>query len=196
MINIEHIAPHAYRINVIAEFDQANAKQLVDFVKGRMADGGGGNLLIDLTSMASFSWSAVAEELGHLGMFMKYVYGLDRIAIVSDEEWLRSAARLESALLPGVVYQVYDDDEAEAALAWVLETTDEPHRGAFHEMDIKAPGIAAFELTGRLDRAESERGVAMVRATLEDPDCSRLMIVIRHWHGFDADAAISREVMS
>ena len=200
MIDIEQIAPHAHRIVVMAEFRQADAQTLVEFVKEQRAarkDGeSAGNLLIDVTSMAGFSFSAVAEELGHMGMFLKYIYSLDRIAILSDEEWIRTAARLESALLPGVEYQVYDDDEADAARAWVLEEIDEPHKGAFHPIAIDKPGIAAFELSGRLDRAESERGVAMVRAALEDPACSRLMIVIRNWHGFDPDAAISGEVMT
>ena len=196
MITIEKIAPNAHRINAIAEFRQADVKTLIDFVKKRNEAGKGGNLLIDVTSMAGFSWSAVAEEIGHMGTFLKYLYGLDRIAIISDEEWIRTAARVESALLPGVVYEVYDEDEADAALAWVLEEADEPHKGAFHELDIGKPGIAAFELSGRFDREEAERGVAMVRAALEDPDCNRLMIVIRHWHGFDPDAAFSREVMA
>ncbi|WP_299195902.1 STAS/SEC14 domain-containing protein [uncultured Erythrobacter sp.] len=195
MIEIETIAPHAHRIIAIAEFRQGDVKTLLNFVKERNESDGGGNLLIDVTSMASFSFSAVAEEIGHMGTFMKYIYGLDRIAIISDEKWIRTAARLESALLPRVVYQVYDDDEAEAARAWVLEETDQPHRGAFREIDSGNPAIAAYELSGRLDREESERGVAMVRAALEAPECSRLMMVIRHWHGFDPDAAISRKVM-
>ena len=196
MIDIETIAPHAHRIVAIAEFRQDDVKKLIGFVKERNEAGGGGNLLIDVTSMASFSFSAIAEEIGHMGAFMKYIYGLDRIAIISDEEWIRTAARLESALLPGVVYQVYDDDEAEAARAWVLEETDQPHKGAFREIDIGGPSIAAYELSGRLDREQSERGVATVRAALEAPDCSRMMMVIRNWHGFDPDAAISREVMA
>ena len=187
MITIESIARHAHRVNVMAEFRQADVEELLEFVKQRNADGGGGNLLIDVTSMAGFSWSAVMEEIGHMGAFMKYVYALDRIAIISDEAWMRTAARLESILLPGVEYQVYDDDEAETALAWVLEEVDEPHLNAFQELDLGDPSIAAFQLAGRLDSAESERGIAMVEARLRDPECTRLMMVIKSWHGFDAE---------
>lgn len=196
MIDIEKIAPHAYRIVSIADFRQADVEQLVAFVKERNEAGGGGNLLIDVTALTGFSFAAVAEEIVHMGAFLRYLYGLDRIAIISDEEWIRTAARVESALLPGVVYQVYDEDEADAARAWIMEEVEQPHRGAFHPLDIGRDDIAAFELAGRLDREESEHGVAMVRAALEDPECSRLMIVISKWHGFDADAAISREVVA
>jgi hypothetical protein len=187
MITIESIAPYAHRVNIMAEFRQADAEELTQFVKRRNAEEGGGNLLIDITSMADFSFSAVLEEIGHMGAFLKYIYGLDRIAVISDEDWMRTAARLESALLPGVEYQVYDDDEADAALAWIMEEADDPHRNAFSELDLGDPSIAAFQLAGRLDSAESERGIAMVEARIKDPECSKLMMVIRRWHGFDAE---------
>lgn len=195
MIDIEQISDNAHRITFMAEFRQEDAQRLVDFAKERNEAGGGGNVLFDATAVQGFTFGAVTIELAHIPALTKWVYGIDRIAIVSDEEWIRTASRLESALLPGVTYQVYDEDEADAARAWVLEEADHPHTGAFHELDIGKPGIAAFELSGRLDRAESERGVAMVRAALEDPDCSRLMIVISHWHGFDMGAMFSSEVM-
>lgn len=195
MINIERISPKAHRMVVMAEFRQDDAQAIVDFAKERLAAGDGGNLLIDLTSLAGLSLSAVTVELVHLPSVLRYAYGLDRIAIVSDEDWIRSAARLESALMPGLTYEVYDEDEGDAARAWVLEEVDAPHTGAFHELDIGAQGIAAFEVTGRLDREESERGIAIVRARMEDPDCSRLMMVIRNWHGFDVDAMFSSQVV-
>lgn len=195
MIDIEHISDSAHRIVVMEEFRQADAQKIVAFAKERNAADGGGNLLVDITAAAGFTLSAVTVELAHVPSLMKWIYGLDRIAIISDEDWIRTASRIESALLPGVTYEVYDEDEADAALAWIREEEGAPHTGAFRELDLDKPGIAAFELAGRLDRAESERGVAMVRARLEDPDCSRLMIVIKNWHGFDIDAIFSSQVM-
>ncbi len=196
MIEFERLSDRAHRLVVIAEFRQADAERLVDFAKERIAAGGGGNLLIDVTAVTDFTFSAVAVELAHMPSLIKWIYGLDRIAIISDDDWVRTGARLESALLPGVDYAVYDEDEAAAAKAWVLEEADAPHTGAVQELEIGRPGIAAFELTGRLDRKESERGIAMVRKRLEESDCTRLMLVIRNWHGFDLDRLLSREVLS
>ena len=196
MINIEKLSDTAHRMVVIAEFRQADAERLVEFAKERNAAGGGGSILIDVTAVTDFTFSAVAVELAHVPSLMKWVYGLDRIAIVSDNDWVRTGARLESALLPRVVYEVYAEDEADAARAWVMGESEGPHTGAVHELDIGKPGIAAYELSGRLDREESERGVAMVQKRLEDPDCTRLLLVIRNWHGFDLDRLLSRKVLS
>ena len=196
MIEIEQLSPKAHRICLIGEFHHADAKAITDFARESVGSGDARSVLIDLTSLADFSFAAMGEELAHLYPLLQWVYSLDRIAVVADEEWMRTAARLESALLPGVVYQVYDDDEAEAAKAWVLEESDMPHSGAFHELDIGNPRIAAFEVTGRLDLPESLRGIEMVRTRLEHPDCSRLLMVIKRWHGFEADVMFNREVMS
>ena len=196
MIDIEKLSNNAHRIVVMAEFRQADAEKLVEFAKQRNAAGGGGHVLIDVTATSDFTLSAVAVELAHVPALLKWIYGLDRIAIISDDDWVRTGARLESALLPGVSYEVYDDDEADAARAWVLGSSDAPHKGAFHELDLGKPGIAAYELSGRLDREESERGVAAVRKRMEDPACTRLLLVIRNWHGFDLDRLLSRDVLA
>lgn len=187
MLDIEELSPSAHRVTVMGAFHYDDAEKFIAFAKDHNADGKGGNLLIDLTALADFTFSAVSDQLMHVPSLLKYIYSLDRIAIISDEEWLRSAARLESVLLPGVEYQVYDEDEADAALAWVTEEVDEPHLGAFTELNVGDPSIAAFQLAGRLDSAESERGIAMVEARLKDSSCSSLMMVIKSWHGFEAE---------
>ena len=196
MIDMEKLSETAYRLVVMADFQQADAERLVAFAKERNQAGGGGSLLIDVTAVTGFSFAAVAVELTHMPSLFRWIYGLDRIAIVSDDDWVRAGSRLESALPPGVVYEVYDEDEADAARAWVLGEAEAPHTGAVRELDIGKPGIAAFELSGRLDRKESEHGVAMVRKRLEDENCRKLLLVIRRWHGFDLDRLFSREVIS
>ncbi|MEE4337601.1 STAS/SEC14 domain-containing protein [Erythrobacter sp.] len=193
MIDIEKIGPNAHRIAVYGEFHEDDARAFVEFAKEHHAQGQGGNVLIDLVSLASWSFSAMSEELVHIPALLRWIYSLDRIALVSDEEWMRSAARLESALLPGVSYAVYDEDEIDAARAWVLGENDHPHGGAVNELDL-GEDIAGFELVGRLDREESERILAMAQAKLSRPECSKLIVVIRKWHGFDSDSALSGKV--
>lgn len=196
MISIERLSPRAHRMTVMGAFQHADAAEAVAFARRQLEAGEGGNLLVDVTSLAEFSFPAVSEQLMHIPTLLRYVYSLDRIAIISDEDWLRSAARLEGALLPGVEYQVYDDDEADAALAWVLEESAEPHRDAFREFDAGEAGIAAFEITGRIDGAAAEAGLALVEERLAAPDCEKLLVVIRNWHGFDAGLLFDSRLFS
>lgn len=194
MIDIEPLSPKAHRIAIYGEFGPEDVRKFVAFAQSHLDAGGGGNILIDMVFLAGFSWSALAGEVGHVPMLMRWLYSLDRIALVSDEDWIRSMARLESALLPGVTYEVYDADEAEAARAWVLEHSDRAHDGAVVQRD-EGPDIAAYEIAGRLDRDEAERAIDQVRAHLAANGANRLMVVIRNWHGFDPDAALSAKVV-
>lgn len=195
MIDFESIAPKVWRIVAYGEFEQADAEKLVAFVRERQGEGEDGvHVLLDLVSLSKISFSAVSEELANLPMLMRYLYSLDRIAIVSDQEWIRAAARIESALLPGVEYEVYEEDEVETARAWVLGESEHPRGGAVRELD-RGDDIAAFEITGRIDRDEAERIIDLARAKLAAPDCSKLMVVIRKWQGFDADVMTSGKVV-
>jgi hypothetical protein len=193
MIDIEKIGPNAHRIAIYGEFHEDDARAFVAFAKEHHEKGEGGNILIDLVSLAGWSFSAMSEEMGHIPALLRWLYALDRIAVVSDEEWMRSAARLESALLPGIAYAVYDEDEMDAARAWVLGETEHPHGGAVNELDL-GEDIAAFEIVGRLDRDESERILALAQAKLSRPDCTKLIVVIRKWHGFEPGSAMSGKV--
>lgn len=193
MIDIERLSPKAHQILIYGEISADDLGQLVAFAKDQNAQGLGGNVLFDLVSMASFSWNAMMGELAHVPALLQWLYRLDRIAVISDEEWIRSAARLESALLPGVTYAVYDAHETERARAWVLEESAHPYTGALTERQADA-GIAVLDLTGRLDRHETERVLALLHAKLADPACARVMLVVHQWHGFDANTAFSSAV--
>ncbi|NNM76457.1 STAS/SEC14 domain-containing protein [Sphingomonas sp. ID1715] len=42
-----------------------------------------------------------------------------RVAVVSDQAWIRWGTRIESGLLPFIAYRVFEPAESGAALAWV-----------------------------------------------------------------------------
>jgi len=43
-----------------------------------------------------------------------------RVAVVSDQPWMRVGTRLESAFLPNIAYRVCTPEERDDALAWAL----------------------------------------------------------------------------
>jgi hypothetical protein len=58
------------------------------------------------------AWMYGAHLLTHLRRF-------GRVAIVSEQRWVRTLARLESAILPGISYRVFDQPDHAMAFAWV-----------------------------------------------------------------------------
>lgn len=59
--------------------------------------------------------SHIARALPMLGKLRHF----GRVAVVSDQAWVRAGTRIESALLPFVSYRVFMPGQREEALAWV-----------------------------------------------------------------------------
>lgn len=76
------------------------------FVETRAIDG------IELSGLGAHVARAM-PMLGQLGRF-------GRVAVVADQAWVRAMTRLESVLLPFVSYRVFQPDQREQALDWVL----------------------------------------------------------------------------
>lgn len=77
------------------------------FVETRSLDG------IEVSGLSSY----VADALPMFGELRRF----GRVAVVADQAWVRAATRLESLLLPGISYRVFEPEERDEALAWVQE---------------------------------------------------------------------------
>ena len=75
------------------------------FVETRDLDG------IELSGLGRYTTRAL-PLFGKLNRF-------GRVAVVSDQAWLRAATRFESAILPFISYRVFEPAERDQALAWV-----------------------------------------------------------------------------
>lgn len=84
------------------------------------------DILADVRGSPSIALSAIAEELKHLPLLIRLIRAVDRVAIVADAEWVRAASRIESAIIPGVHYEVYERKDEAHARAWLLRETDQP----------------------------------------------------------------------
>ena len=61
-------------------------------------------------------WSCRKEQLRHR------TSKLDRIAVVSDTDWIRTAAEIEGKLIPGLDIRAFRATESDAAEAWLGAT--------------------------------------------------------------------------
>lgn len=184
MLLIERLAPAVNQIIVTQKLTQEDARKFVSFAEG-LEGSAKSNLLFDLANIDGLDFAAVWQEMSHIGVVLRMLGKLDRIAIIADQSWLRTAARIEGALLPGVNYEVFSCDKADQARDWVLGQTDRPHGDAVRMVDVGDPSIVAFELDGRIDRQNAEDAVAKLKAALDASNASRMMARVKNWQGFD-----------
>lgn len=67
---------------------------------------------LELASLPHY-FSRAMPLIGKLNRF-------GRVAVVADQAWIRVGTRIESALLPFISYRVFEPEEREEALAWVI----------------------------------------------------------------------------
>lgn len=64
--------------------------------------------------------SALPHHMGRTFPLFGKLDRFGRVAVVSDQAWMRFGTRLESAVLPGISYCVFKPEDREEALAWAL----------------------------------------------------------------------------
>lgn len=72
--------------------------------------------------IADFQWpdfGAIAVKLGQLPQLFRLLGRFRRMVIVSDAAWIRRAAALEGALLPGIEIKAFPQNATAQAEAWL-----------------------------------------------------------------------------
>lgn len=126
MLTFTPLSPRAIAIVAEGHFTAADIGPALDRLSAVLDTTPQLDILADVRGSPSVALSAIAEELKHLPLLIRLVRAIDRVAIVADAEWVRVASRIESALIPGVHYEVYERKDEAHARAWLLRETDRP----------------------------------------------------------------------
>ena len=185
MITISEIAPNVHQAKISGNVKSADIPQVIGLTETIGKGPEKASLVFDIENVEGFDWSALGEEASHLPSIMRMLTRLDRIAVIADQSWLRTAARIESALLPGVTYEVFSRDKAERARAWAKGESERPHADAVRLIDVGDSSIVAFELDGRIDEDNAATVIKDARLALQETGARRLLARIKNWHGFD-----------
>jgi SpoIIAA-like len=128
MLTTTEISPRALEMVVDGPMAREDVSRALDTTFAFAERVGGRiDMLADVRGTPDIHWGIIAEELKRIGDMFRLIGKLDRIALIADHAWLRGVARVESALIPGIHYEVYERAEAAQARAWLLRETDEAH---------------------------------------------------------------------
>ena len=120
MITYTSLTPRALEIVCEGHVTGADAREAFGRMERLIETAPRIDILADVREGIHIEFGAILEELRHLPMFRRMIGALDRIALVADPAWVRAVGRIESQLIPGVDYRVFDRDGAAAARAWIL----------------------------------------------------------------------------
>ena len=147
--------------------------------------GGKVHLFVEVLGFEGMPKEAWWSDLSHGFHYLSRLKQFGRIAIVSDQSWLRIASRVESALLPFVTYEVYTPDQRDHALAWVKGDVPTARPETLRVLSNGDAQIIAFEVDGRITRDGIDALYAHL-SPLAKPDAKlKLLNHVKHFAGFD-----------
>ena len=122
---------------------------------------------------------------------MKHLTSFERVAVVTDIDWIENTVKAFGFALPGEV-RVFDDDDLEEARQWVSEP---PETSDLKFELIPDPGVLILEPRGELESGDFERLSAEVDPFIEQAGSLHgLMIVAAHFPGWDDFSALASHV--
>jgi hypothetical protein len=122
---------------------------------------------------------------------MKHLTSFERVAVVTDVDWIENVIRAFGFAVPGEV-RVFDGDDFEEARQWISEPASMGHL-SFDLIEDK--GVLVLQPQGELDAADFERLGAEVDPYIEKAGAlNGLMIVAEHFPGWDDFAALTSHI--
>jgi hypothetical protein len=77
------------------------------------------HVFVETRSLAGIELSDLAAHVARAMPMFGKLQRFGRVAVVADQAWVRGATRVESVVLPGISYRVFEPEQRDEALAWV-----------------------------------------------------------------------------
>ena len=136
---------------------------------------------------AGAAWEDAKVGLRHMSRF-------DRIAVVTDVDWVRHAVKAFGFAMPGDV-RVFEGDDLKDAREWISEPASQ---GKLEFKLIAEQGVLVLSPHGELEAADFERVAEGIDAEVSDVGTLRGVVIVANafpgWHDLGAMSAHFRFV--
>ena len=116
--------PNLLVIEAHGSLDAVGMEVALDMLVREMEGMHHGSVLMRAEGVAWPSLGAIGVELRHWVQLMAMIEKVDKVAVLTDQTWVKAVAGVESALLPNLVIKSFSPDDEDTARAW-LAVSDE-----------------------------------------------------------------------
>jgi hypothetical protein len=123
MFHITKPSANRLDIEIKGSLDTETMRTALDELIAQSGDIRKGLMLYTITAFSLPTLGAIGVELSRLPKLLSLIGKFERCAVLSDAQWLRTAAAIEGALIPGLAIKSFELDERAAAEAWLQAGT-------------------------------------------------------------------------
>lgn len=121
MLSITKVARDRLDIELKGTLDSAAMAAGLDDLIAKAEGVTNGRMLYRIPEFAMPTAGALVVELQRLPKLFGLLGKFRRCAVVSDAAWIRTAAEIEGAVIPGLAIKSFELDQTEAAEVWLAE---------------------------------------------------------------------------
>ena len=123
MFTVTKSAPDRVDIALSGSLDAAEMGKALDNLIDASEDIVHGRMLYTITDFSMPSMAAIGVEFARLPKLFGLVGKFDRCAVLCDAAWIRTAAAVEGALIPGLKIKAFEMSQLADAEGWLAIDT-------------------------------------------------------------------------
>jgi hypothetical protein len=177
--------PGVVAFRVSGHFAREDIDKCYEILDEAMASHPKVDLFIEVDGLTGFDTEALTSDLTRGWTLLGKLDRFGRVAIVSDERWVRWLSRIESALLPGISYRIYKAHERQMALDWVQGREDLPYGHAIKLIESTRVDTLGIEINGRLSAEEISQVAQELNQKRGERPLRAIVVHIRSLTGVD-----------
>jgi hypothetical protein len=193
MIEMLESGPGTLAAKISGKLSRKELGALVERTELSLATHEKTNVFIEVNTLEGVDPAGLADCSSRALAMVSKLARFGRIAVVTDQSWIRWLTRAESAMLPGISYEIFALAERERALAWVKGEVAHPHRPAVRIIETDDPNVLGFQLDGKVSTAEAHAIADFFGATMKHGRPIRLLGRIKAIGGAELGAFFKPE---
>jgi hypothetical protein len=119
MFQVKRQGDNRLDVDFAGKLDSAEMRTALDELE-RQAEGiEHGRMLYRIGEFKLPTLGAMGVEMSRLPRMIRFARRFERMAVVADKQWLRTASEIEGALIPGLTIKAFAKDQETSAEAWL-----------------------------------------------------------------------------
>ena len=119
MFHVTRIGDNRIDVDFSGKLDSNEMRFALDELMRKSEGITHGRMLYRIGDFDMPTLGAVGVELSRIPQLFRFIRRFDRCAVVTGKEWVRRAAEIEGAMIPGLTIKAFDLQEAEQAHQWL-----------------------------------------------------------------------------
>lgn len=120
MLEMIESADDVIALKVSRAITGADLDAVMDRLDRAMAAHGTVHVFVETQGIEGIELAGLPAYTARAMPLFGQLHRFGRVAVVADQAWIRAGSRIESAMLPAISYRVFEPQERDRALAWVM----------------------------------------------------------------------------